>query len=98
MAAKFVGMVTTVVFSLLSAYLGLQSFVGIIIKLIRDILYIIVGIIVALIILSWIPGIFPIAVALGAGFSVLLALVVMLQLQMKNVMNIHSGGLPSNPI
>jgi len=98
MAAKFVGMVTTVVFSLLSAYLGLQSFVGVLLKLIRDILYIIVAIIVALLILSWIPGIFPIAAALGAGFSILLALVVMLQLQMKNVMNIHSGGLPSNPI
>jgi len=97
MIAKFVGTMTTVVFSLLASYLGLQSFVRVIIQLVTKILYALLGIIAALLILSWIPGVFPIAFGIGLAMAALLAIMVFIQLNMKNILKIHSGGLPSVP-
>jgi hypothetical protein len=88
---------TTVVFSLLASYLGLQSFVRVIIQLVTNILYVLLGIIGALLILSWIPGVFPIAFGIGLAMTALLAIMVFIQMNMKNILKIHSGGLPSVP-
>jgi len=97
MIAKFVGSVTTVIFTLFASYLGLQSFVRVIITLVTKILYGLGGIILALLILSWIPGIFPIAFGLGLAMTALIIIMVIIQINMKNILNIHSSGLPSVP-
>jgi hypothetical protein len=97
MMAKFAGAMATVIFSLLGSYLALQSFVKAIIELLTKILYALLGVIVALLILSWIPGVFPIAFGFGLAMAALLGLVIFIQLNMKNILKIQSRGLPTVP-
>lgn len=96
--SKFVGVITTAIYTLLASYLGLQSFVLIIIKLVTNILYILLGIIVALLVISWIPGVFPIALGFGAAMTALTIIVVLIQINMKNILNIQSVAIPNVPI
>lgn len=59
---KISGTFSAVVYSLLSVYMGLQSFYGLLIKFIVSILWIIVAIIIVLLIFGWIPPVFVVAV------------------------------------
>ena len=95
--AKFVGTISTVVYTLLASYLSLQSFFRIIMQLLTDVLYALVAIIVALLILSWIPGIFPIAVGFGAVMTAMLVVMIIIRVFMADVLKLQSGILPGLP-
>jgi hypothetical protein len=95
--AKVVGTFSAVIYTLLASYLGLQSFFGFIIQLLTDILYAIVAIIVALLILSWIPGVFPIALGFSVAMAGMIIVIIIIQAFMSNILHIHSSGLPSVP-
>jgi hypothetical protein len=95
--AKFVGTITTVVYTLLASYLALESFFRVFMQLMINLLYILIGVIVALLLLSWLPGIFPIAVGFAAAMTALLGILVAIQLSLQNILNIHPAFLPKVP-
>jgi len=95
--AKFVGVITTVIFTMISSYLGLLSFFKVIMQIFTNILYAIAGILVALLVLSWIPGIFPIAFAIGLAMTALLIMIAYIKLSLESTLKIQTSALPSVP-
>jgi ABC-type multidrug transport system fused ATPase/permease subunit len=95
--AKFVGTITTVVYTLLASYLALEAFFRVFMQLMINLLYVLIGVIVALLLLSWLPGIFPIAVGFAAAMAALLGILLVIQFSLQNILNIHPEFLPKVP-
>jgi hypothetical protein len=95
--AKFVGTVSAVIYSLIASYLGLQSFFKVFMQLLTNVLYILIGVIVALLILSWIPGVFPVALGFAAVMTLMLGVMIMINIFMARVLKISPSFLPSVP-
>jgi hypothetical protein len=99
--AKFVGTITSILYTIIASYYTIESFLKLFMKLVTDILWIIVGVIVAMIILSFVPfvGFFiiPILTATSLGMAALLAIMVYIKISLSNTLNIQSSSLPSVP-
>ena len=95
--AKIVGTFSAVIYTLLSIYMGLNSFYGLLIKFIVSILFIIVAIIIVLLIFSWMPPVFVIALLYSdAMIRIITAIVSIMAFAFYNI-GIPSPEIPGVP-
>ncbi len=99
--AKMVGILTSSMFTLFGSYLTLKSFMLFIMQLITVILYALAGMIIAFVIISFIPffGSWAIPVA-ATNIAIMIAILiptVIMQIFMSNVLSLSSRNLPDVP-